>query len=144
MALDTDVLPAVAATLQPLVTSGVLKGVEIGSPLSIPETPWAAIQAAGFESVPHEATQEPTEWTIQVMLYATYAPDQYSAEMVIAALIEPIRTQFRAHIKLGKVSIAAAWVHSGTWGYVILNGVDYRYVELNISVREKVSVSYSA
>ncbi len=147
MSLPGDVMPAVLTMLTGLTAPGggpLLKGVSEGSTLSIPQSPWCWVENSSFSSVPAGSDLESTPWEMLVRLLHEWAPDQWNAEHVLSGLIEPIRAAVRAHIKLGTQSIATAYVYGGQWGYISVNDIWYRNVDLTLRATEKRGVTYGA
>jgi len=142
--LDTTILPGVYAAVERMVPS-LIAGASIGPTSSIPQDPWAWVQTRALAAPEQEGSDlETSDWEVEILLFCTLAPDRVNAEQVLAALIEPMRQQFRSKIKMGQPQIARARIASGAWGYMLVNGVEYRTVSLVCSVREKTSVTYAA
>ena len=91
-------------------------------------------------------------YNITLRLLAMWTTDAPTAEHVLMPLIRQVRNTFRQHIKMsqwpgwgaGSSTIAEALVATGGWGYLLVNGVTYRTVDLRVRITEKEPVGYGA
>lgn len=170
MSLDTNVLPGVLGALKAMTAGptsgqatlpGKLMSVHLGEQWKVSgRGPVAWVMGASFEApeIPGSDTEK-TNWVIEVRFLYQFAADQRHAEDVLSALVEPFREVLRKHTKLswtaatsptGKAinypnpAITRAYARSGRWLYILINGIMYRMLTVNVAVGEKVGVTYQA
>lgn len=164
MSLSANVVPGVLARLAALcppgaqvpaeVASGAsgavsapLRGISYGTRLSVPISPWAWVQNSSFSvENPMGASLTSTPWVMLIRLVHKYAPDTVNAERRLAALIDPIRLAYERNTMLqpeGSPTVRESYVSSGDWGFMEVNGVWYRFLDLNVTVTEKEVRTYS-
>lgn len=169
MSLDGNVVPGVMAALKTLTGGpssgqatvlGKLMSVHLGEQWKVSGRGPVAWVMGGVLLAPEpgEASQEKTNWSVEVRFLHQFAPDQRHAEEVLMALIEPLREVLRKHTKLswGPVTsptgapinfpavgntITRARVISGRFAYILINGIMYRMFIVNIGVGEKITVT---
>lgn len=149
MPLDTEVVPAMLTLLKTVTQADgvtpLLKGVTWGESLSLPASPWAFLVSSRADFPDYIGPdREGSTWTFNVRLIHSFAADGENAEAVLATLVEPIRAAFRAHIKMGTSTIILAKPTGATWGYILLNNIACRVLDLAVQVKEKIVVSYAA
>lgn len=128
--------------------TGPLLGLSLGPRLEVPVTPWAWVQNTSFdEAAPVGAGLVSTPWVMVCRIFMKYAPDQVNCERVLSAMISQVRDAFRTNTMLAPQSdpnpIRRSYVSAGSWGYMFINDVPYRYCDLNINVEEKEVKRYS-
>jgi hypothetical protein len=150
MGLDDIVIPNVQAALVNSVATGVLNGklgaVRYGEQFQVAQAPelWI-LNKGGVFPEKEGSTLEQSDWVITLKLLYPWANDQKQAEDILAALIEPVRQTFRAHIKIGApLQIARARILASDWSWTVVNEVIYRVLELKLAVREKAHVEFQA
>lgn len=149
----TEVVAAVLSTMTGLTQSDgvtpLFKGVSDGATQSIPESPFVWISSPDFTSPSYAGPDlEQTDWEITLRLLCQWTGDPRAAELTLRPLITPTRQAFRSHIRMGIPSSTAAAViarvTSGRWGFTIVNGLTFRYLDLILTVVEKITVNYGA
>ena len=151
MALHDIVIPNVqAALVNSMQNGGPLQGmlgaIRYGEQFSVAQAPelWILNKGGNFPEK-EGSTLEQSDWVLTLKCLYPFANDQKQAEDILAALIEPIRQTFRAHIKIGApTQIARARILSEDFSWTVVNEVIYRVVELKLAVREKVHVDFFA
>lgn len=170
MSLDVNVFPGVMAALQTMVggptsgqatPTGKLMSVHLGEQWKVSgRGPVAWVMGASMEAPdPIGSDTEKTNWMIEVRFLYQFAADQRHAEDVLSALIEPFREVLRKHTKLSwqispftsalpvnwpNPAITRTYVKSSRWLYILVNGIMYRMLTVNVAVGEKVGVTYQA
>jgi hypothetical protein len=165
MSLTANVIPGVLTVLATLIpangqvpqevtggatgtTSAPILGMSLGPRFEVPVTPWCWVQNTSFsEADPQGSGLIATPWVMLCRLFMKYAPDQVNCERVLSGIIAPVRDAFRTNTMLAPQPppnpIRRSYVSSGDWGYMYINDIPYRYVDLNISVEEKEALRYS-
>lgn len=151
MSLNVNVIPGILYVLNNWVPTDAdgrtwVAAVGVGMPSSIPQTPYCAITMSDFDSPDGAGSDlEQTNWTIDLTLFLENAPDASNAEMRLAESIAPIRAAFNTHLKLNNpATVARARIVGGSWGYMLVNGIEYRTTTLRLSAVEKENVTYGA
>lgn len=128
-----------------------LMGVAEGEQAGVADSPFCWLINQNFSSSPPgeygggASDLEATTFAITLRLMAVYPQDGGTlAEHMLMPLIEQVRQAFRLHIKMGQATIAVALVFTGDWGYIFVNGLWYRSVDLILHATEKVAKSYYA
>lgn len=148
MPLSDVVLPAITETLKPLLEPGSMPQIvnaTVGFPSSIPGTPYIVLMADDGVFPPRTGSDlEVSDWTVQIIVLEDVATDASNAEVVLSQVVEPIRAVFRAHVQLGQPTIARTFISRAKWGYMNVNGTDYRTVTLQCECREKIPTQSGA
>jgi hypothetical protein len=151
MPLDDVVIPNVqAALVNSMQNGGPLTGligaIRYGEQFQVAMAPelWILNKGAAFPEK-EGSTLEQSDWVITLKCLYPFANDQKAAEDILAALIEPVRQTFRAHIKIGApLQIARARIIATDWSWTVVNETIYRVIELKLAVREKAHAEFFA
>lgn len=153
MGLDDIVIPALKTTLEGITGNGdkQVRVIRYGEQLSVAQAPecWIVNISGGFPSR-QGSDLEASEWQIELRLLYPYEIDQTQPEVVLGALIEPMRQLFRNHLHMGTTPsptapyIARARVMSATWLWTVIDTTVYRAVSLRVAVVEKSNVQFQA
>jgi hypothetical protein len=147
MPLDDVVIPALLARLKEITgpADKQIRAVRYGEQFQVAQPPelWVLHMGGSF---PEGAGSnlEQSDWNIELRLLYPFANDQRQAEIVLAALIEPMRDLFRAHLKMGlPTQISRARILSATWLWTVVNENIYRTINLRLAVREKSTARFN-
>jgi hypothetical protein len=161
MSLSGNVWPGVMAMLQALVNvppaaaytpqswpGKGLAGIGEGEQFSVPESPMAWLINDGLDRARRAAADlEATTWNLTIRLMADYTNDAPNAEQMLMPLIEQITIAYSNAFMLGDAArtgtgvpnIRHSQIRTGAWGYIFVNNIQYRSVELHFEVLEKVT-----
>ena len=148
MSLDGNVMPGLLTALRGITDGSgntLFASVDEGYTFDVGMSPAVWVTPASFNAPEAQGSDlEATDWEIEVKVLYEWANDQHAAETNLTVLIEPVRQALRQHIKMGQPTIARSRVQSGSWGWIQVNEVWFRTVDLLVAVREKEARSYYA
>ncbi len=123
-----------------------LQGWASGEQLSVPATPfaWLINERLGRDRRTGGQDREATTYDAIIRLFHDHTNDSERAEMILMPLVELVSQAFRAHIKMGFPTIERALIESGDWGYISVDGIWYRSIDLTVQILEKEVKPYAA
>jgi hypothetical protein len=161
VSLSGNVWPGVLALLQSLVNvppdasyvpagwpGKALRGVAEGEQFSVPQSPFAWLINEDLDRTSRAAVElEKTWWILTIRLMAEWTNDAPNAEKLLMPLIEQITIASSNQVQLGDAArtgtgipnIRHSEIRTGNWGYIFVNNLWYRSVDLRFAVEEKVT-----
>lgn len=124
-----------------------LAGYAEGEQFEVPESPFAWIINEDLDRPTRAgADLEKTWWHLTIRLMAEWTNDALNAEQLLMPLIEQITIAYSNKMQLGDAArtggvpnIRHSQITSGNWGYIFVNNLWYRSVDLKFAVEEKVT-----